>query len=343
MNHWTTIDISLRSILKVIGVLLALWFLYHTRDIVLLLFLVVIIVMALDPIVGRWQQRMPRAVAVGLLFVILIATITGMVSLLFPPLIGQIGDLASSLPSYAQQLESVSSSFRARADLDLTQRLLNGISEQLSNISRGFINTTLGILGGVFTFLTVMILSAYLLLEEKGIRNFFIALLPLTDKEHIIRAVNKVGDKLGAWLRGQLLLMIIIGISTMIWTSLLGLPYSLTLGLWAGLTEVIPYIGPILGGIPILLLAFVDSPLKALIALVLIVLTQQVESNFIVPKVMQRAVGLSPVIVIIALLIGGKLFGITGTILAVPLAATLYVILQEWPSLMPKSKNKEAS
>lgn len=337
MNNHTTIDISLKSLFKIMGVLLAFWLLYAIRDIVLLLFLVVIIVMALDPIVDRWQRLMPRGVAVVILFVILIGVITGIVSLLFPPLISQIGDLATNLPSYAHQLELVSNSFNANSDLDLTQRLLEGVSQQLSNISRGFINTTLGILGGVLSFLTVVILSVYLLLEEKGIRNFFVSLLPLTQKEHITQAVNKVGEKLGAWLRGQLFLMLIIGLATTIWTSLLGLPYALTLGLWAGLTEVIPYLGPILGGIPILLLAFIDSPLKALIALVLIALTQQVESNFIVPKVMQKAVGLSPVIVIIALMIGNKLFGITGTILAVPMAATLFVILQEWPRLWPKA------
>jgi predicted PurR-regulated permease PerM len=336
-----TIDFSIIGILKVVGILLGLWFLYLIRDIVLLLFLVIIIVMALDPIVALWQRKMRRSLAVALLVSIIVGGMAIIISLLLPPLINQINELAMNLPNYSQ---SVSNTIHAPffENTALTQRILQTISEQLSNLSRGFISTTLGILGGLVTFLTVFVLSVYLLLEEKGIRNFIVSLLPTENREHIYRAVSKIGDKLGAWLRGQLLLMLIIGVATVIWTTSLGLPYVLTLGLWAGLTEVIPFLGPILGGLPILLFAFLDSPLKALIAFALIVVVQQVESNFIVPKVMQRSVGLSPVIVIVALMIGSKLFGITGTILSVPFAAALVVLIQEWPRLITSSSKKSA-
>lgn len=337
----TIIDFSIVGILKVVGILLGLWFLYLIRDIVLLLFLVLIIVMALDPIVALWQKKMRRSLAVALLVSIIVAVLAIIISLLLPPLIGQINELANNLPTYSQ---SVNNTIHAPffENTALTQRILQTVSEQLSNFSRGFINTTLGILGGLVTFLTVFVLSIYLLLEEKGIRNFIVSLLPTENREHIYRAVSKIGDKLGSWLRGQLLLMIVIGVSTTIWTSILGLPYALTLGLWAGLTEVIPFLGPILGGVPIILFAFLDSPLTALIALVLIVITQQIEANFLVPKVMQKSVGLSPVIVIIALMIGSKLFGITGTILSVPFAAALMVVIQEWPRLFSRSKKESA-
>lgn len=332
-----TIDFSLTGIIKVVGVLLGIWFLYLIRDIVLLLFLVLIIVMALDPIVAVWQKRMRRSLAVALLVSIIVALLAFIISLLFPPLITQINELATNLPSYNQSLNNtIHTPFLENTAL--TQRILQTVSEQLSNLSRGFINTTLGILGGLVTFLTVFVLSVYLLLEEKGIRNFIVSLLPIQNREHIFRAVSKIGDKLGAWLRGQLFLMLAIGVSTTIWASALGLPYALTLGLWAGLTEVIPFLGPIIGGVPIILFAFLQNPLTALVAIGLLVLTQQIESNFLVPKVMQKSVGLSPVIVIIALMIGSKLFGITGTILSVPFAAALMVVIKEWPQLVSKSQ-----
>ncbi len=336
----TTIDISLLTVIKIVGVLLGLWFLFVIRDIVLLLFLVIIIVMALAPIIDRWQRYMSRGLAVGLLFVIILAIFTLVISLLVPPLASQIGELANNLPGYADHLQQYLASQSDGAHI--TQRAIQTLSDQLSGLSQGFLTATLGILGGLVTFFTAIVLSAYLLYEEQGIRKFIISVLPIEQKEAVVSAINKVGDKLGSWLRGQLMLMLIIGTMATIWASILGLPYALTLGIWAGLTEVIPFVGPILGGIPIVLLALVDSPLKALLAVVLLGLTQQTESNFIVPKVMQKSVGLSPVIVILALLIGGRLFGITGTILSVPLAATLSVAIQEWPKIaktIKRSKN----
>lgn len=332
MNR-TVIDISLRAILKVIGVLLGIWFLYAIRDIVLLVFFVIILVMSLAPVIDKWQQHMSRPLAVVLLFTIIIAVIASIVGLLIPPLVGQLTELANNLPSYANEIRNFIDTSTVNSNNDIVQRGIQTVSNQLSNLSSGLFNTTLTILSGVVTFLTIIVLSAYLLIEEQGIRNFIHSLLPLERKNDIATAINKIGDKLGAWLRGQLLLMIIIGITTGIWTAILGLPYALPLGLWAGLTEVLPFIGPVLGGIPIVLIALLDSPIKALIAVALIAIVQQVESNFIVPKVMQKSVGLSPVIIIIALLIGSKLFGIVGAILAVPVAAAISVIIQEWPKL----------
>lgn len=329
-----TLDISGRAIAKVLATIFGIWLVYQTRDIVLLLFLVLIIVMSLSPIVERWQKHMPRAVAVGLLFVIIIAVLSIVISLLMPPLISQIGELANNLPGYAQKIQTVSHSLQQpNESLALTQNILQGISQQLTNLSRNLISTTLGIIGGLISFFTVIVLSVYLLLDKTGIKNFIVSLLPPQHKHDVYTAITKIGDKLGAWLRGQLVLMLIIGLATVVWATVLGLPYALTLGLWAGLTEIIPFLGPIIGGIPFVLIAFQFSPLKALIALLLLIATQQAESNFLVPKIMEKSVGLSPVIVIVALLIGSKLFGITGAILSVPVAATLMVIIQEWPRL----------
>lgn len=334
-KQWFILDISMRSILKVFGVLLGIWFLYAIRDIVLLFFIVVIVVVALSPIIDKWQRHMSRPLAVTLIFVILIAAISLIVSLLVPPLVNQITELTYSLPSYAYDIQLFISRLNgSSADTaSFVQQAVQAVSRQLSSVSSNIVNATIGVIGGIFTFFTVAVLSFYLLLEEQGIRKMVLSFLPIDHKVDVVNALNKVGAKLGSWLRGQLLLMLIIGVVTAIWVSTLGLPYALALGLWAGLTEVIPFLGPIIGGIPIIIIALLDSPLKAIVAVVILVLVQQVESNFIVPKVMQRSVGLSPVIVILALLIGGKLFGITGTILSIPVAATISVIIQEWPKL----------
>ncbi len=342
MKPRITFDISFTSILRVVGVLLGLWLLWHVRDIVLLFFVVIIIVMALGPIVDSWQKRMARPLAVALLFAIILGILALIFSLIIPPLVGQISDLGHSLPFYSQKFQDSLASIGRADGLPNFEGALQTISNQIRGLSSGLIQTTIGIFSGVVTFLTIIVLSIYLLLDKRGIRNVLVSIIPV-HREALATAVDKIGDKLGAWFRGQLLLMIIIGIMASIWATILGLPFALTLGLWAGLTEVIPFIGPIIGGIPIIFIAFLDSPLKALIAVILLVMTQQIEANIIVPKVMQRSVGLSPVIVIAALLIGGKVFGITGTILSVPVAATISVIIQEWPRLSKiLSKSQDA-
>lgn len=334
-KQWVIIDISFRAILKILAALLGIWFLYMVREILLLFFIVVVIVVALAPIVDSWQKHMARPLAVGLVFAILLGFLSLVFSLLVPPLIDQISQLAMNLPQYSHELQDLLIRIGGGAGdgASLAQQAFDTISQQLSLISSNIIDTTFRVLGGIFTFFTVIVLSFYLLLEEQGIRKVFVSLLPIDHKTDVANALNKVGAKLGAWLRGQLALMIIIGSVTGLAVATLGLPYSLALGLWAGLTEVIPYIGPILGGIPVVLIAFIDSPIKALIAAIILGVVQQAESNLIVPKVMQRSVGLSPVIVILALLMGGKLFGIVGTILAVPVAATVSVVIEEWPKL----------
>lgn len=339
MKQWFVIDISMRAIFKILGVILGLWFLYAIRDIVLLFFIVIVLVVALAPVVEKLQEHMPRGLAVGLVFIVLLALFSLIVGLLIPPVIGQVTELTHNLPFYSQRIEQLINQLQIETiDQSSAQEIVQQLSRALSTISTSLVQVTINLLGGLVNVFTVLVLGFYLLLEERGIRKMFLAFLPVEHKVDIINALNKVGVKLGAWLRGQLLLMVIIGLVTGIWTSALGLPYALTLALWAGLTEVIPYVGPIIGGIPILIIAFLDSPIKAIIAIVLLAITQQVESNFIVPKVMQRSVGLSPVIVILALLIGGKLFGIAGTILSVPVAATIAVVIEEWPKIMKAMK-----
>lgn len=327
------VDITYAAIFRVIAVILGLWFLYLVRDIVLLFFLTIIIVMTLAPVVNSWQKYLPRSLAVGLIFVMIVAAIGLILGVVIPPLTSQLTDLAVSLPEYAVLAQSKLQNYNLASlqSFELAQKAISSLSGQFSRLGSGVVSTTLGVFSGIFTAFTVLVLSAYLLFEEEGLRKFWFALLPIDRKEPTIKLFDKVGLRLGAWLRGQLLLMLTIGITGYFLALGLNLPYALALGLWTGLTEILPFVGPILGGVPIVLLALLDSPIKGLIALIALIIIQQLESNLIVPRVMQKAVGLSPVVVILALMIGGKLYGIIGTILAVPLAATLSVLVSEWP------------
>ena len=142
--------------------------------------------------------------------------------------------------------------------------------------------------------------------------------------------VNKIEGKVGAWVRGQLVLMLLVGVTTYIALLILGVPYALPLAIVAGLLKAIPVIGPIIAAIPAILVAFVHSAVLAIAVLALYILVEQITDNFISPLLMAKAVDLSPLVIIFALLVGGMLFGIVGALLAVPAAGIAQVIFEDY-------------
>jgi predicted PurR-regulated permease PerM len=186
-----------------------------------------------------------------------------------------------------------------------------------------------GILGGIVGVLTILILTFYILVESDGWFNAFVRLFPRSRRAHVAAACSEVTTKVSAWLTGQLVLAGVIGTTAAMGLWLLGVPYFYVLALIAAIGEVIPVVGPILSALPALAVAFSVSGRLALFVLIFLILQQQFENHILVPKVMERQVGVSAVTVIVALLIGGALLGILGAILAVPTAAILQVVLQE--------------
>ncbi|MBL7155340.1 MAG: AI-2E family transporter, partial [Candidatus Portnoybacteria bacterium] len=172
-------------------------------------------------------------------------------------------------------------------------------------------------------------ISFYLAVQEKGAKRFLVSLTPNEHQSYLADLIERIESKIGGWLRGQLLLMFIIGCLTYIGLYFLGVKYALTLALVAALLEIIPYIGPILAAIPAVILAFFQSPFLALLVILLYIVIQQLENYIIVPQVMKRAVGLNPVVIIIVMLIGAKLAGLLGIILAVPVTAAAAEFLKD--------------
>lgn len=327
MENATAIDISSKSLAKIALFVLGIWILWTIRDIIALFFVVLIIVAALSPIVEKMSQYIPRALAILIIYIVILGLIAGAISLLIPPLITQIQNLARELPYFAWSI--LPHGINVTDIIGIGQKSLTDAASQIGNFSSQIYSTTLGFFEALIAGFTVIVLSFYLLLEEHSARKLLMSFAPLEQKGRYSQILHLIGQKIGAWLRGQLVVGLVVGLVDGIGLLIIGIPYALTLGIFAGITELIPYIGPIIGAIPGVLIAFLISPLKGLIALALYVLVQQLESNFLVPKIMQRAVGLSPVIIILALLIGAKLAGIVGVMLAIPVAAVILVIVQE--------------
>lgn len=329
------IDISWWSIVKVLLVIASVWLLWLIRNVIVLVFFVVVIVAALSPVVDRWSKRLHRGLAVAVIYLLIILVFTLIGFAIIPPLASEIQDLALSLPSLFDQLSSfIGTSLGENSNL--SSQFLSSVSNALSSLGSSLLETTRSVIDGIVAVFTVLVLSFYLLLEEHGGRKLVTRLLPIANREQVATILQKIGLKMGSWLRGQLTLALLVGVIDFIILSLISIPFALTLGVWAAVTELIPYIGPVLGAIPAVIVAFTISPLKGFIVLIAYVLVQQLEANFLVPKIMGKAVGLSPVVIIFAILIGAKLAGFLGVVLAVPAAATISVLIEEWPILSRK-------
>jgi predicted PurR-regulated permease PerM len=312
------VDISYKTILFIAGFIALVWALYTIIDVIVILFVAIIFMAGLYPIVSYLESlRIPKALAIAVTYIIILGMLGTLLYLVINPLIEQTTNLILHLP------QTITSLFPEGGPVDPSI-----IQDQLGNVSRNALNFTLTIFNNVIAFISVAVLTFYLLLEREKldhlISQFFVG-----EEERIKRIIDKIEDKLGAWLRGQIALSLIIGTMAYVVLFLLGVPYALPLAILAGIFEVVPVIGPIISSIPAILVAFTISPFLGLLTAVAFFVIQQLENNLIVPQVMKRAVGLNPLIVILAVSIGGKLLGIPGALLAVPISVVIQIITED--------------
>lgn len=330
MNKNIVIEISPKSVFTIISILVFLLVAWKLRGIIFALIISIILMSGFSPLVDWFvKKRINRVLAVALTYILAISILGLLLFIVLPPLILQTRDFFQNLPFYVDVVSERLNNyqFSAVSSEDVT-RILSNRAEGVLNEALGLI---LNVFSGFLTFITVSVFTFYLLLEKDRIKRNFFKLFPHLPKERVTKVVHKVDEKLGAWLRGQFMLMLIIGFVTWIGLTLLRVNFALPLAVLAGLLETVAIIGPIVASVPAILIASVQfgSPIPGLGVAALYVLVQQLENNLLVPKIMERAVGVHPLATILALLIGGSLFGIIGAVLAVPMAATIQVILED--------------
>ncbi|HKH73570.1 MAG TPA: AI-2E family transporter [Vicinamibacterales bacterium] len=311
------------------------WLLYLVRDTLLLIYVAGLIAVGLSPLVDRIEQqrlttriRLPRWAAILSVYVVVFTVVGLFVMLMVPPLASQARDLFNAAPD----LVSRGQQWLIRQGV-LGREITIGEAVRQAPAGSDAVGTVLaaiwGFVGGVFGVVTILIVTFYLLIDADDMVRAMVRLFPRQERARVRDAFRRAGEKVSAWLAGQLLLGAIIGTTAAIGLWIMGVPYFYVLALIAGIGELIPIVGPLLSAVPAVAVAFSVSPATALGVAVFFFLQQQVENHVLVPKVMSRQVGISPVLVITALLIGGSLLGLVGAILAVPTAAILQVLLQE--------------
>lgn len=319
------IEISYKTIVFTVFFVLGLWFLFIIRDILLYLFVSFILMSALKPAVERMEKmRIPRPLSILLIYIILLFTLFYLVSVIIPPLISESVLLLKSItpdgkiPAIYQEILN----YIKHLNLDN----FNKISPFGNNLLDA-VKTALSVFGGIISGLSLLVLTFYLLLERKHLENFLENQLGERKGKKWINTIILIEFRLGAWVRGQLFLCFLIGAMSFVGLTILGVKYALPLAIIAGFLEIVPIIGPIVSGIPAVLAALLVSPSLALMVIILYLIIQQAENHLVVPNIMNKVVGIRPVVSIIALLIGAKIMGITGALLSIPVVLVIQTII----------------
>lgn len=324
------IEISPRTVIFFFSFLLGLWFLYQVRSIVVMLFISFILMTAVNPIVRLANRvKIPTILVMLVVYVGIISLLTTVVASLVPAVVQQTRGLTQSLPTYLHNLEST---FNTQFDPNVIGNYFSSIPSNILKIAAGAFNNILNILA-------VFFIAYYLVLERPRLHQYLLSFFPKASAEERAESlVLAVEQQVGGWVRGELILMVVIGLMTYIGLILLGIPFALPIALLSGLLEAVPNIGPTIAAIPAILMGLTVSPIVGLGALALSILIQQLENNLIVPKIMQSATGTAPLVTILTLLTGYTLGGVAGAILAMPIFLTVKTVIQEFN---PPNRAKE--
>jgi len=336
----TVISISTGTIAKGLAIIIGIGVLWVLRGLVLIVVTSVVLASSIEPAIkflGRY--RLHRIPSVILVYLSLAGIFVGMFLAFVPPLVGEISEASAKFPIVANELNS--SIFRGNTvaitkGQILIDQVSKGASAQdlfttLGNIStasesfNGFVSS---IFGGLFSFILIVVLSFYFAMQEHGIESFLKIIVPFGKQDHAVDLWHRTKAKIGKWMQGQILLGVTIFVLAYLGLTIFGVPYALSLALFAGIMEIIPVFGPIISAIPAILLALsIGGITLGLIMTGFYVLVQQFESHLIYPLVVRKVIGVPPILVILSLVVGFELGGFLGVIIAVPVAAAMMELI----------------
>lgn len=333
LNRKVIFDVSYATFLKAVLIMLLLLLLFAVREILLLMFVAIVLASGLDPLIDWLQKRkIPRAVSSLFLFLVLIGLIALIVYLLVPPLIDQVQQLIDVLPGYMETLfEKVAeyTGYSQEQSMEKAREIVDSLDDKIGSAASSVYGWVASLFGGFISVVIIFVLAFYFIVEEDSFKKFIRSLVPTKHRLYADDLVGRTQKQVGKWLRGQFLLCLVVGILTYIGLSILGVEYALVLAILAGLLEIVPYIGPIISAIPAIIIALSQSPVLVLLVIALYFVVQQLENHILVPKIMQKVLGLNPLVVILVILVAVQLAGILGAILAVPLATVISVFLKD--------------
>ncbi|HUQ17696.1 MAG TPA: AI-2E family transporter, partial [Candidatus Saccharimonadales bacterium] len=281
----------------------------------LVLLFAIVLAFVLSPLVGRIERAVHRrAIAVAITFIVALAVLVAVIVVIAAPLVRESGRLSEALPGYVAQLQSGQPVMVLGYQLpdEVRQRAGSAIASVGGGFAEQAVSIVVGLLSAIVDVFLVLVIALYLLLDTRRMRSFFLRLMPLRQRAHAERVEAEVVRVFGAYVRGQLILALVVGIASTAALLLLGVPYAIVLGVLAGILELVPMLGPILGAVPAVLVAlFQPFPLVLWVVLAFVII-QQLEANLLVPRISGHAVGLHPLAAMLALIAGLEIGGIVG-------------------------------
>ncbi len=329
-------------------VALALVALYYMFDIVMVVLAAVVIASAIEPIVRRLQKyRIPRVFGVLIVYLCMAAVLAGLLIFFMPVVVGETVQFLQNVPKTIS-IDSIWSPIRdigvniastpiGSQTISVTD-FIDGLQSIFVGTSAGAFQSVSLLFGGLLSFILIIVLSFYLAVQEEGVEDFLRIITPVKHHDYIVGLWRRSQRKIGYWLQGQLLLGVIVGVLVYLVLMIVGVPHALLLAIFAAFLEIIPIFGPIIAAVPAIAIAFTELGVGTAVLLIcLYLIIQQFENQLFYPLVVKKIVGISPIVVILALVIGAKLAGILGALIAVPLSAAL----MEYVSDIEKGKRAE--
>jgi predicted PurR-regulated permease PerM len=325
------ITITMGTVVKTVLVLVVAWLLFYLRDVVLVVITAIVIASAVEPgVVGLGKRKVPRLLSVIIIYLSLFSLFFVIFYFFLPFVLEDLALFVSSLPSYLEAFSRVGA-FDDYAHLLGTatpsvlssNEIMDAVRSTL-NIGGAFSNAftaVSGFFGGVVSFILTIVLSFYFAVIETGVEDFLRIVTPRKYEEYVLDLWSRSRRKIGQWMQGQLLLAVIMGVLIYLGLTILGVRHSLFLAVVAAIFEIIPVFGPTLASVPAIIIGFVDGGATlGLLTVALYIIAQQFENHLIYPLVVTRVVGVPPLLVILALIIGARLAGFLGILLSVPVA-----------------------
>ncbi len=348
-----TISITPGTIVKGILIVLLFWFLFFIKDLVLVLLVSIVIASGTEPLISWFRKFHISRLPAAIISYLVIFGIFGTILFSFvPPILGEASDFLGALPSYLNSTalwnpissndvtnsqktvenlqeginnpgevirDGVSQIKPANSSSFGIGDLVKGVQNLLSNTSDGFVKILSAVFGGVLSFILIVVLSFYFLVQEDGIAKFLQLITPVRHEKYIVGLWKRSEIKIARWMQGQILLGLLVGVLVYLGLMILGVKNALLLSVVTGILEIIPVFGPILASIPAILTAFMGGgATAALLVAGLYLVVQQFENHLIYPLVVKKITGVSPILVILSLIVGAKLAGFLGIILSVP-------------------------
>ncbi len=334
-----------RTVVTVVCVALALYLLYLLRKPISWILIAGFLAVALSPPVNVLSRHMRRGFAITITFLGLLAIPIALIALIVPPLITEANDFADNVPQYARDVTKyVKENDRLRKineDYDITSKLedeAGKLPNRLGGAAGTLRDVGFGIVNSLFAAITILVLTAFILSNGRNWTDAAIRSRPPEQRERLRRALDNMASAVAGYVAGAMLIALIAGIATYVVLLILGVPFRGPLALIAGLFSLIPLVGATIAAVLIgLVTVFEDFPTTTIIWVIWAIAYQQFENHVIQPQVQKRTVNVQPFITIVAVLFGATLLGVLGALVAIPIAASIQILLREYVDLRTMS------